>query len=76
MIRITKLTDYALVILSHAAQEPEAIHNSRDLAETSGLPLPTVSKLLKALSRAEEKGIWLERVTDEEPDSLSSRYSA
>ncbi len=53
MIRIAKLTDYGIVLLTHFAAEPEqATHTARDLAARANLPLPTVSKLLKLLSRA------------------------
>ncbi len=51
MIRIAKLTDYAIVLLSYFASDTDQpVHNARDLAEMARLPLPTVSKILKALS--------------------------
>lgn len=50
MIRLSKLTDYALVLMTHIAQtHGQALRNARELAVQSGLPLPTVSKLLKEL---------------------------
>ena len=50
MIRIARLTDYGIVLLTHVARgAPGTVHTARDLAEQAGLPLPTVSKLLKAL---------------------------
>lgn len=50
MIRIGKLTDYGLVIMSQMARLPESeLHTARDLAAQCHLPLPTVSKLLKTL---------------------------
>lgn len=53
MLRISKLTDYAVVLLTHFARELEQpMHNVRDLAAMSHLPVPTVSKILKMLSRA------------------------
>ena len=54
MIRIGKMTDYGIVLLSYFARgdEPQ-VFNARELAEQSQLPLPTVSKILKALSRGE-----------------------
>lgn len=52
MIRIAKLTDYAVVLLVFMARAPQGVvHAARDLADESGLPLPTVSKVLKCLSR-------------------------
>ncbi|MHB8874538.1 MAG: SUF system Fe-S cluster assembly regulator [Myxococcaceae bacterium] len=50
MIRIAKLTDYGIMLLAHVARGvPGDLHTARDLAEQARLPLPTVSKLLKAL---------------------------
>jgi FeS assembly SUF system regulator len=51
MIRMTKLTDYASVLMTLFARESERAHNARDLARETHLPLPTVSKVLKALAR-------------------------
>jgi FeS assembly SUF system regulator len=53
MLRISKLTDYGIVLLAHFAQEPpDASLNAREMAEATGLPAPVVSKMLKALSAA------------------------
>src|SRR5438270_13588885 len=50
MIRLGKLTDYGLVVMSQIAQRPPAdLHTARDLAAKCHLPLPTVSKILKTL---------------------------
>jgi FeS assembly SUF system regulator len=51
MIRMTKLTDYASVLMTYFARDTTLAHNARDLAAEARLPLPTVSKILKALSR-------------------------
>jgi len=54
MIRIGKMTDYGIVLLSHFVRDPErTVLTARDLSAVSHLPLPTVSKLLKSLSRRE-----------------------
>jgi len=54
MIKLSKLADYGIVLLSYFARgEDGQIHTSRELAEASGLPLPTVGKVLKSLSRGE-----------------------
>jgi FeS assembly SUF system regulator len=53
MLRITKLTDYAIIILGQMAKYPEGIYNATDLAQLTGVATPTVSKVLKALTRAE-----------------------
>jgi len=50
MIRLSKLTDYGLVLMSQMARHPHTeLHSVRDLAVRCHLPLPTVSKLLKSL---------------------------
>lgn len=52
MIKLTNLADYAVVLMCHLAQESEALNSAVDLAEMSHVPVPTVSKILGALSRA------------------------
>lgn len=52
MLRISKLTDYATVILACLASAPDRLHAAAEVAEQTHLSLPTVSKLLKALQRA------------------------
>lgn len=50
MIRLGKLTDYGLVLMSQMARDPQNdLHTARDLSAQCGLPLPTVSKVLKNL---------------------------
>jgi len=52
MLRVSRLTDYGIVLLAHLAGRPEGdVHNARELAVEAGLPLPVVSKLLKGLTR-------------------------
>jgi FeS assembly SUF system regulator len=51
VIRIAKLTDYAIVLLTHFACTADQAHTARDLAARTSIPLPTVCKVLKALSR-------------------------
>ena len=52
MIRLGRLTDYGIVLMSHLAATDDGPHNARDLAAQTQLPLPAVSKLLKLLARA------------------------
>ncbi len=50
MIRLAKLTDYGLLLMTVMARDhARSVHTARDLAAHSRLPLPTVSKLLKKL---------------------------
>jgi FeS assembly SUF system regulator len=51
MIRITKITDHGVVLLTHFARAPEkTVYNARDLAEREQMSLPMVSKILKILA--------------------------
>ena len=52
MLRITKLTDYATVVLCTLAEQPLRVHSAAELAERARLELPTVSKVLKPLAHA------------------------
>lgn len=53
MIRISKIADYSVLILSHMAQHQEATQfTARGLSEATKLPLPMVSKILKELAKA------------------------
>src|SRR5262245_5489755 len=52
MIRMTRLTDYGIVLLAHFARHEErGVRSARDVAQESHLPLPTVNKVLKLLAR-------------------------
>jgi FeS assembly SUF system regulator len=52
MLRISRLTDYATVLLATLAAEPERVQTATALAEQTHVAAPTVSKLLKQLQRA------------------------
>ena len=51
MLRISKLTDYATLILARLACQPTRRVTAAQLAAETGLACPTVSKLLKQLHR-------------------------
>lgn len=55
MLRVNRMTDYALLLLSHFPKQNSPYFASpktaRELSEFTGLPLPTVGKLLKTLSK-------------------------
>ncbi|MEM8929937.1 MAG: SUF system Fe-S cluster assembly regulator [Acidobacteriota bacterium] len=53
MLRMTKQADYGMVLLSHMASDPARRYAAPELAQETQLPLPTVSKILKLLSRAQ-----------------------
>jgi FeS assembly SUF system regulator len=53
MIRITRQTDYGILLLSHLASRPlDEVHTAKDAARRSSIPLPMASKILKALAKA------------------------
>jgi FeS assembly SUF system regulator len=52
MLRISKLTDYATVVLASLAEDPAKHYCASDLAQRTRLSAPTVSKVLKELQRA------------------------
>ncbi|MGQ0614308.1 MAG: SUF system Fe-S cluster assembly regulator [Planctomycetaceae bacterium] len=53
MIRITRQSDYGIVLLSaFVVGETGELRNARDLSVQTQVPLPMVSKILKALARA------------------------
>lgn len=53
MIRISRLTDYGIVLMSYVAAHSDRIHTATEVAKGAQLPLPTVSKLLRLLATEE-----------------------
>lgn len=51
MLRVTKLADYATVVLAFIGREPDKLHNARDISAKTHVALPTVSKILKLLTQ-------------------------
>lgn len=51
MFRLNRLTDYAVVVLSQMSEDAKTLASAQQLAEQSGVPLPTVAKLMNLLSR-------------------------
>ncbi len=51
MIKLSKMTDYAVILLVDMASRNHELVNAITLAESTKLPEPTVSKILKALAR-------------------------
>ena len=53
MLRLTKITDYGILLVTTlTAGRAGAVSSARGLSEITGVPLPTVSKVLKALVHA------------------------
>lgn len=74
MLRLSKITDYGIVILAHLAKgEPSVTHNAREVANQVDLPFPVVGKILKSLARrgmlqshrGSKGGYALDRLPDE-----------
>ena len=52
MIKLTKLTDYAFVVMTLFLKEDQKnILTAKEISEVSDLPMPTASKILKLLSK-------------------------
>jgi FeS assembly SUF system regulator len=50
MLKLSKLTDYAVVIMAYLSQHTGLAINAKSIAKHTGISLPTTSKLLKRLS--------------------------
>ena len=51
MMRINKLTDYSIIIMTEiAAMGSTEVHTAKKIAKQTNIPLPTVTRLLKKLS--------------------------
>ena len=53
MIKISKLADYAVVIVGCMSEKPESLFSAHFLADETHIPEPTVSKILKLLSKSD-----------------------
>ena len=51
MIKLSRLADYAVVIMGQIAKMPTISHNAQTLAQLTNLPEPTVAKILTRLRR-------------------------
>jgi FeS assembly SUF system regulator len=52
MLRISKLADYAILVMVELSRRPHAVLNAQKLSELAGIELPTASKVLKQLAQA------------------------
>lgn len=53
MIKISKLADYAVVVLASLGKSNESLMTASELSLLTRLPEPTVAKVLKILTKAE-----------------------
>jgi len=52
VLRISRLTDYGTLVLANLPSDENQLLSASDVAATTGIALPTVSKLLKLLAKA------------------------
>ncbi|HZI13342.1 MAG TPA: SUF system Fe-S cluster assembly regulator [Myxococcus sp.] len=52
MLRMSKMTDYGIVLMTELARAEGATRTTRELAERTRVPLPSASKVLKGLLQA------------------------
>jgi len=52
MLRMGKLTDYGIVLMSYLASRTYQQHSAHTLSDAVNMPLPTVRKVLKSLSHS------------------------
>ena len=52
MLRVSKLTDYATVVMTGLAAAADEVLSAQQLADRARLEVPTVSKVLKPLAQA------------------------
>ncbi len=50
MFRLNRLTDYGVVVLSQMSRNPNDLRTAPQISQETGVPLPTVSKLLNTLA--------------------------
>ncbi len=50
MFKLNRLTDYGVVVLTQLTRNPDDLRTAPQIAQDTGVPLPTVAKLLNALT--------------------------
>ena len=50
MLKLSKLADYGIVVMTYLAHEPAQVRAANEVATSTRVALPTVSKVLKLLS--------------------------
>lgn len=53
MLKLSRMIDYGVVILSQMTNQRDGLTTAPELAEATGLPAPMVSKVLKSLARSD-----------------------
>ncbi len=75
MIKLSKLSDYAVVVLSLLARDRNRLMTASGLSTASGIPEPTVAKVLKLLSKegviASTRGVNGGYMLERDPSQIS-----
>ena len=53
MFKLNRLTDYAVVVMSQMSRAPDELWTAPHISQETGVPLPTVAKLLNALAHGD-----------------------
>ena len=53
MFKLNRLTDYAVVVMSQMSRKPDEVRTAPQISQATGVPLPTVAKLLNALAHGD-----------------------
>jgi FeS assembly SUF system regulator len=53
MFRLNRLTDYGVVVLTQMSRNPNDLRTAPQIAQETGVPQPTVAKLLNALAHGQ-----------------------
>src|SRR5260370_26400232 len=51
MLKLTKKADYGLIALKHLAVNGQGSSSAKEIADTYGIPLPLLSKILQKLAK-------------------------
>lgn len=51
MIRVSRMADYGVVVMTHIARRADDLHTAASVAEATGVSLPSATKLLKQLAK-------------------------
>src|SRR5574338_1655155 len=52
MLKLSRLADYGVLLMTHMAGARDRVRSAQAISEATGIPLPTVSKLLSGFARA------------------------
>jgi len=53
MLRLNRLTDYGVVVLTQMSRNPKGLRTAPQISQETGVPLPTVAKLLSTLAHGD-----------------------